>query len=277
MHGEVLAGKEERCAGLTGGSAEPRAGILGRAQHGAAWGRGSPAVGRRVGAGAPCGGLFYGGRGLWLAPAQPCVRAVDVPSGFVSLNVVSPECPSSSGKPNHADILLVNLQYVSEVEIINDRTETPPPLASLNVSKVRARPVGRGTHGGAALELRLARVRRALPELPRARARRGRARKAPERGAGAPGLPGGPELWRVPLPAAPRVLAVAGDTALWGDRSRDAHSWILRICRWYVPGGAGSGSQRGGVTKQGGEPRPPCWREAADAVGVAVAFQLPPP
>ncbi|KFQ48176.1 Protein LSM12, partial [Nestor notabilis] len=50
------------------------------------------------------------------------------------------ECPSSSGKPNHADILLVNLQYVSEVEIINDRTETPPPLASLNVSKVRAAP-----------------------------------------------------------------------------------------------------------------------------------------
>lgn len=49
----------------------------------------------------------------------------------------SPECPSSSGKPNHADILLINLQYVSEVEIINDRTETPPPLASLNVSKVR--------------------------------------------------------------------------------------------------------------------------------------------
>ncbi|XP_014814403.1 PREDICTED: protein LSM12 homolog [Calidris pugnax] len=47
-----------------------------------------------------------------------------------------PECPSSSGKPNHADILLVNLQYVSEVEIINDRTETPPPLASLNVSKL---------------------------------------------------------------------------------------------------------------------------------------------
>ncbi|XP_005062290.2 PREDICTED: transmembrane protein 101 [Ficedula albicollis] len=46
------------------------------------------------------------------------------------------ECPSSSGKPNHADILLVNLQYVSEVEIINDRTETPPPLASLNVSKL---------------------------------------------------------------------------------------------------------------------------------------------
>ncbi|KFO71350.1 Protein LSM12, partial [Cuculus canorus] len=56
------------------------------------------------------------------------------------------ECPSSSGKPNHADILLVNLQYVSEVEIINDRTETPPPLASLNVSKVRTCP-GTHTHG----------------------------------------------------------------------------------------------------------------------------------
>lgn len=64
-------------------------------------------------------------------------------SGFVFLNVCSPpECPSSSGKPNHADILLVNLQYVSEVEIINDRTGTPPPLASLNVSKVRTCPPG---------------------------------------------------------------------------------------------------------------------------------------
>ncbi|XP_010641315.1 protein LSM12 homolog, partial [Fukomys damarensis] len=50
-----------------------------------------------------------------------------------------PECPSSSGKPNHADILLINLQYVSEVEIINDRTETPPPLASLNVSKLASK------------------------------------------------------------------------------------------------------------------------------------------
>uniref|UniRef100_A0A2K5MR42 LSM12 anticodon-binding domain-containing protein n=1 Tax=Cercocebus atys TaxID=9531 RepID=A0A2K5MR42_CERAT len=49
------------------------------------------------------------------------------------------KCPSSSGKPNHADILLINLQYVSEVEIINDRTETPPPLASLNVSKLASK------------------------------------------------------------------------------------------------------------------------------------------
>ncbi|XP_043359427.1 protein LSM12 homolog isoform X2 [Dermochelys coriacea] len=59
------------------------------------------------------------------------VVAFDYPSKMLAL-----KCPSSSGKPNHADILLVNLQYVSEVEIINDRTETPPPLASLNVSKL---------------------------------------------------------------------------------------------------------------------------------------------
>uniref|UniRef100_A0A8V5GW38 Uncharacterized protein n=1 Tax=Melopsittacus undulatus TaxID=13146 RepID=A0A8V5GW38_MELUD len=53
-----------------------------------------------------------------------------------SLTPPPPECPSSSGKPNHADILLVNLQYVSEVEILSDRSDTPPPLASLNVSKL---------------------------------------------------------------------------------------------------------------------------------------------
>lgn len=47
------------------------------------------------------------------------------------------ECASSSGKPNLNDVILINLAYVSDVDIINDRTETPPPLASLNVSKVR--------------------------------------------------------------------------------------------------------------------------------------------
>lgn len=46
------------------------------------------------------------------------------------------ECASSSGKPNLNDVILINLAYVSDVDIINDRTETPPPLASLNVSKV---------------------------------------------------------------------------------------------------------------------------------------------
>lgn len=46
------------------------------------------------------------------------------------------ECASSSGKPNLHDVILINLAYVSDVDIINDRTETPPPLASLNVSKV---------------------------------------------------------------------------------------------------------------------------------------------
>ncbi|KAE8575439.1 hypothetical protein XENTR_v10003841 [Xenopus tropicalis] len=49
------------------------------------------------------------------------------------------KCPSSSGKPNHADILLLNLDYVSDVEVINERTQTPPPLASLNITKLASR------------------------------------------------------------------------------------------------------------------------------------------
>lgn len=55
---------------------------------------------------------------------------------FLDLNPFE-ECAASSGKPNLNDVILINLAYVSEVDIINDRTETPPPLASLNVSKVR--------------------------------------------------------------------------------------------------------------------------------------------
>ncbi|XP_078793182.1 protein LSM12 homolog A isoform X3 [Oryzias latipes] len=51
----------------------------------------------------------------------------------------NPQCASSSGKPNLHDVILINLAYVSEVDIINDRTETPPPLASLNVSKLANR------------------------------------------------------------------------------------------------------------------------------------------
>ncbi|TNN84862.1 Protein LSM12 A [Liparis tanakae] len=43
------------------------------------------------------------------------------------------------GKPNLNDVILINLAYVSDVDIINDRTETPPPLASLNVSKLATR------------------------------------------------------------------------------------------------------------------------------------------
>ncbi|XP_027144870.1 protein LSM12 homolog A isoform X1 [Larimichthys crocea] len=53
--------------------------------------------------------------------------------------VSSEECASSSGKPNLNDVILINLAYVSDVDIINDRTETPPPLASLNVSKLANR------------------------------------------------------------------------------------------------------------------------------------------
>ncbi|XDV13514.1 hypothetical protein PO909_001901 [Leuciscus waleckii] len=46
------------------------------------------------------------------------------------------ECAPSSGKPNLSDVVLVNLAYVSEVDIISDRAETPPPLATLNFSKL---------------------------------------------------------------------------------------------------------------------------------------------
>lgn len=57
-------------------------------------------------------------------------------SGAAVLDYPPPECAPSSGKPNLSDVVLINLAYVSEVDIITDRTETPPPLASLNVSKV---------------------------------------------------------------------------------------------------------------------------------------------
>uniref|UniRef100_A0A8C3CB68 Uncharacterized protein n=1 Tax=Cairina moschata TaxID=8855 RepID=A0A8C3CB68_CAIMO len=67
---------------------------------------------------------------------------------FLGLPLTAAECPSSSGRPNHADILLVNLHYVSEVEILTDRTDTPPPLASLNVSKVGAGGGGKFPPGG---------------------------------------------------------------------------------------------------------------------------------
>ncbi|XP_078501356.1 protein LSM12 [Lissotriton helveticus] len=62
------------------------------------------------------------------------VVAFDYQSKMLAL-----KCPSSSGKPNHADILLLNLQYVSDVQVITDRTETPPPLASLNIAKLANR------------------------------------------------------------------------------------------------------------------------------------------
>ncbi|XP_076866276.1 protein LSM12 homolog B [Brachyhypopomus gauderio] len=49
------------------------------------------------------------------------------------------KCTPSSGKPNLSDVVLVNLAYVSEVDVINDRTGTPPPLASLNFNKLANR------------------------------------------------------------------------------------------------------------------------------------------
>ncbi|XP_047232090.1 protein LSM12 homolog A isoform X2 [Girardinichthys multiradiatus] len=62
------------------------------------------------------------------------VVAFDYQSKMLTL-----KCASSSGKPNLNDVILINLAYVSDVDIIHDRTETPPPLASLNVSKLANR------------------------------------------------------------------------------------------------------------------------------------------
>lgn len=62
------------------------------------------------------------------------VVAFDYQSKMLTL-----KCASTSGKPNLNDVILINLAYVSDVDIINDRTETPPPLASLNVSKLANR------------------------------------------------------------------------------------------------------------------------------------------
>ncbi|KAI4896400.1 hypothetical protein NFI96_017125, partial [Prochilodus magdalenae] len=63
---------------------------------------------------------------------------VSSPTGVLSLANWS-ECTPASGKPNLSDVVLVNLAYVSEVDIINDRTGTPPPLASLNFNKLANR------------------------------------------------------------------------------------------------------------------------------------------
>lgn len=82
------------------------------------------------------------------SPPHKPLCAVQLTRGQLSSQFYSPlklctltrlpftECASSSGKPNLNDVILINLAYVSDVDIINDRTETPPPLASLNVSKV---------------------------------------------------------------------------------------------------------------------------------------------
>ncbi|XP_062337740.1 protein LSM12 homolog A-like [Osmerus eperlanus] len=62
------------------------------------------------------------------------VVAFDYQSKMLTL-----KCAPSSGKANLSDVVLVNLAYVSEVDIIDDRAETPPPLASLNVGKLANR------------------------------------------------------------------------------------------------------------------------------------------
>uniref|UniRef100_A0A673GXB7 Protein LSM12 homolog B n=1 Tax=Sinocyclocheilus rhinocerous TaxID=307959 RepID=A0A673GXB7_9TELE len=59
------------------------------------------------------------------------VVTFDYPSKMLTL-----KCAPSSGKPNLSDVVLVNLAYVSDVDVISDRAETPPTLASLNFNKL---------------------------------------------------------------------------------------------------------------------------------------------
>ena len=47
------------------------------------------------------------------------------------------ESPSASGKPNTHDVRLVNLSLVSEVQVIQESNDPPPPLTNLNIGKVR--------------------------------------------------------------------------------------------------------------------------------------------
>ncbi|KAF5903653.1 von Willebrand factor A domain-containing protein 3A, partial [Clarias magur] len=49
------------------------------------------------------------------------------------------KCPSSSGKSHLNDVILVNLAYVSKVDILNERSGTLPPLPSLNFGKLASR------------------------------------------------------------------------------------------------------------------------------------------
>ncbi|RXN00240.1 Histone deacetylase 5 [Acipenser ruthenus] len=70
-----------------------------------------------------------------LLQQKPCPKAAASLEKVIEIQ----KCPSSSGKPNLSDVVLINLAYVSNVDIINDRTETPPPLASLNVNKLAIR------------------------------------------------------------------------------------------------------------------------------------------
>lgn len=49
------------------------------------------------------------------------------------------KCPATSGKPNTHDVRLVNLALVSEVQIIQEATDPPPPLTNLHIAKIAAR------------------------------------------------------------------------------------------------------------------------------------------
>ncbi|XP_071774261.2 protein LSM12 homolog A-like [Centroberyx gerrardi] len=62
------------------------------------------------------------------------VVAFDPPARMLTL-----KCPPSSGQSHLSDVILVNLAFVSDVSVSTERAQTPPPLASLNVTKLANR------------------------------------------------------------------------------------------------------------------------------------------
>ncbi|XP_026688810.1 protein LSM12 homolog A-like, partial [Diaphorina citri] len=52
----------------------------------------------------------------------------------------NPECPASDGKPNLNDVHIINLSFVSDVQVkkeVNTLNETSPP--SLNLARIQTR------------------------------------------------------------------------------------------------------------------------------------------
>ena len=46
------------------------------------------------------------------------------------------ESPAQSGKHNMFDIRMVNLAFVSQIKVLRECNDPPPPLSALNLAKV---------------------------------------------------------------------------------------------------------------------------------------------
>lgn len=49
------------------------------------------------------------------------------------------KCPSSNGKSNLCDVHMVNLNYVSDVDVKKEATTSPPPMQYLNLQRISRR------------------------------------------------------------------------------------------------------------------------------------------